>query len=210
MKRLSALAITLLATPALLVGLAGCGGGDKPTTSAPPTAGAPTSGATPATGSVSPGPTGSAAAVAEFTVDGAGPYELGTTLAALQSANLLSSVATGGTCPQNTTARGTGTWADLELSFHPDGALYLAVNKSPAVPTPSGAWVGTSLDDLKKIYKGLVTREVSHGADAGFVVRTNTGRGILFSLDISKSVVSMTAGDGNYLITTFQSGEQFC
>jgi hypothetical protein len=144
-------------------------------------------------------------------VDGAGPYELGSALTALQTANLLSSVATGGAaCPQNTTARGTGIWADLELSFHPDGTLYLAVNKSPSVPTPSGAWVGTSLDDLKKIYKGLFTKEVSRGADTGFVVRTNTGRGILFTLDTSKSVASMIAGDGNYLISTFQSGAEFC
>jgi hypothetical protein len=205
MKRVSVLLLMLLTVPALL---AGCGG-DKPTTTSPPTAGTPTTGAA-ATGSVSPGPTGSAAAVAEFTVDGAGPYELGATLTALQSANLLSAVATGGTCPQNTTAKGTGAWSDLELSFHPDGTLYLAVNKSPSVPTPSGAWVGTSLDDLKKIYKGLVTREVSHGGDTAFVVRTNTGRGILFALDTAKSVVSMTAGDGTYLTTTFESGQPFC
>lgn len=205
MKRVSVLLVTLLAVPALL---AGCGG-DKPTTSAPPTAGAPTTGV-PATGSVSPGPTGSHAPVPEFTVDGAGPYELGATLTALKTANLLNEVANDSTCPQNTTAKGTGAWADLELSFHPDGTLYLAVNKSPSVPTPSGAWVGTNLDDLKKIYKGLFTREVSHGTDTGFVVRTNTGRGILFALDTSKSVVSMTAGDGNYLISTFESGSPFC
>ena len=209
MKRLSALVITLLAVPALL---AGCGGDKPTTTTAPPTAGAPTTGVATATGSVSPGPTGSAAAVPEFTVDGAGPYQLSATLAALQSANLLATVVTGADsgCPQNTTAHGTGTWADLELSFHPDGTLYLAVNKSPSVPTPSGAWVGTSLDDLKKIYKGLPGREVSHGADTGYVVRTNSGRGILFVLDTAKTVVSMIAGDGNYLITTFQSGAKFC
>src|SRR6185503_3301909 len=75
MKRLSVLVIALLAAPVLL---AGCGG-DKPTTSAPPTAGAPTSGA-PATGTVSPGPTQSGTPVPEFTVDGAGPYELGSAL----------------------------------------------------------------------------------------------------------------------------------
>jgi hypothetical protein len=206
MKRLCVLVITLLAAPALL---AGCGG-DKPANTAPPTAAAPTTGAA-ATGSVSPGPTGSAGAVPEFTVDGAGPYELGSALTALQSANLLASVVTADTaCPQNTTARGTGAWADLELSFHPDGTLYLAVNKSPSVPTPSGAWVGTSLDDLKKIYKGLFGREVNHGTDTGYVVRTNSGRGILFVLDSAKTVTSMIAGDGNYLITTFQSGAKFC
>ena len=76
--------------------------------------------------------------------------------------------------------------------------------------TPSGAWVGTSQDDLKKIYKSLIIREVSHGADTGIVVRTNTGRGILFVFDTSKSVASMTAGDANYLISTFQTGAEFC
>jgi len=206
MKRLSVLVLTLIAVPVLL---AGCGG-DKPTTSAPPTAGAPTTGA-PASGTVSPGPTASGTPVPEFTVDGAGPYELGAALTALQAANLLSDVATGsGACPQNTTAHGTGAWADLELSFHPDGTLYLVVNKSPSVPTPSGAWVGTSLADLKKIYKGISNREVSHGGDNGFVVSTTTGRGILFVLDTSKSVVSMVAGEGIYLITTFQTGKEFC
>src|SRR5262245_23622476 len=105
-------------------------------TTAPATSG---STASPSPGA-SPTPSGSPAAAIEFTVDGAGPYQLDTSLAALQAAGLLAEVATGGaTCPQNTTARGTGVWTDIRLSFRPDGHLYLAVNRSASVPTPSGA-----------------------------------------------------------------------
>jgi hypothetical protein len=209
MKRLSVVVLTLLAAPALTA-LAACGG-DEPATTPPPVTGSSATGGPSAAGSASPGPTASGEPVLEFTVDGAGPYQLDATLTALQTANLLTNVATGADpCPENTTARGTGIWADLELSFKPDGTLYLAINKSPTVPTPSGAWIGTPVEDLKKIYKGLFTREVTHGADTGFVVRTNSGRGILFALDSAKTVVWMAAADGNYLISTFQTGSEFC
>jgi hypothetical protein len=208
------LAFRMLVGAALLAGsglLAACGGDDPPPNTAPPTGATASGGTTPSAGSASPGPTGSATALVEFTVDGAGPYQLDTTLTQLQTAGLLSNVVTGGApCPQTTTARGTGAWADLHLSFHDDGALYLAVNRSPTVPTPSGAWLGTTLADLKKIYKGLPGVEVKSGADTGYVVRTVSGRGILFALDTAKTVAWMAAGDASYLISTFQAGSEFC
>ena len=56
---------------------------------------------------------------------------MGKKLTDLQAANQLAEVATGAeTCPQNTTARGTGVWTDVRLSFRPDGKLYMAVNRS--------------------------------------------------------------------------------
>ena len=49
-----------------------------------------------------PAPTASAAALIEFSTDGAGPYQLGLTLTQLQAKPGLEEVTTGGVCPNNT------------------------------------------------------------------------------------------------------------
>ena len=104
-------------------------------------------------------------------MDGAGPYKLGATLASLQAANQLAEVAKGTeVCPENTFARGTGVWTDVRLSFRPDGKLYLLVNRSPNIPTPSGAWLGTSLNELKTIYNGIPGQELSQGPGKAYLV----------------------------------------
>lgn len=113
-------------------------------------------------------------------------------------------------CVGNTTARGTGVWRDVRLSFRKDGQLYLAVNKSPSIPTPSGAWLGTSLAELKSIYKGVAGQELTRGAHSAYLVTTLSGRGILFDLDASKRVVSMAAGDAAYLKSSYLRGTGFC
>src|SRR5690606_1116022 len=135
-KRLPVLAVVLL------LAIAGCGSDPQPPTTSDPTT-------PPASPSASPGasvtPSASPVELVQFTVDGAGPYKLGTTLDSLQAANQLAEVNTGSeVCPQNTYARGTGTWTDIRLAFRPDGALYMVTNRSPSIPTPSGAWLGTS------------------------------------------------------------------
>jgi hypothetical protein len=191
----------------VLLAAAGCGSDKKP----PATPPAKATGATPAASGASATPSGSPAALIEFTVDGAGPYQLGTTLASLQATKNLDEVATGGqVCPQNTTARGTGTWKDIRLSFRSDGKLYLAVNRSTSIPTPSGAWLGTTLAQLKSIYAGVSGEELAHGAGGGYLVTTLSGRGILFDLDANKKVISMTAGDSAPLKASYLGGTDFC
>jgi hypothetical protein len=84
-------------------------------------------------------------------------------LADLQGAGQLDEVGAAAGCPGNTTARGTGTWEGIRLSFRPDGALYLAVNRSPSIPMPSGAWLGTTLAELSRSTRTFPDR-ISSGA----------------------------------------------
>ena len=107
-------------------------------------------------------------------------------------------------------ARGVGVWRDVRLSFRQDGRLYLVVNRSDQIPTPSGAWLGTTLVDLKKIYSGLVNQDLTRGTNSAFLVQTLSGGGILFELDPAKKVMSMTAGDAAFLRTSFNGGTNFC
>ena len=201
--------LSLLVTVALIA-LAGCG--SDPETSANPTppAGTPSVGAS---GSAGPSvtPSVSASDLIEFTVDGAGPYKVGATLASLQAANQLAEVAKGTeVCAENTFARGTGVWTDVRLSFRPDGKLYMLVNRSPNIPTPSGAWLGTSLNELKTIYNGIPGQELSQGPGKAYLVSTISGRGILFDLDESQRVRAMIAGDSSFLRTGYSGGTDFC
>ena len=157
-------------------------------------------------------PSGSpSSAVAEFTVDGTGPYQIGDKLTDLQTDPGLTNVITNGkACPNNTTAQGTGAWKDVYLSFHSDGTLYLALNRSPQIPTPSGAWLGTSLAQLKTIYAKVQTELLTAGAAKAFLVITLSGGGILFQLNPQGQVVSMAAADAYYLKSSFQTGAAFC
>jgi hypothetical protein len=145
----------------------------------------------------------------EFTVDGAGPYQLGETLISLRT-QLDQVVGGNAPCTQNTTARGTGKWKDVQLSFHQDGMLYLVTNKGIDLPTPSGAYLGTALADLKKIYAGVGGQDLTRGTNSAYLVTTLSGRGILFELDPSKSVSVMRAGDGTYLKAGFLGGGTYC
>jgi hypothetical protein len=195
----------------VLLALTGCGKGNKNNPPAPGATGESPTATASAGASGGPTPTGSPAEVIEFSVDGAGPYLLGSKLAELQTAPGLEDVKTGGeTCPQNTTARGTGTWHDIYLSFRPDGTLYLLVNRSAAIPTPSGAYLGTPLAQLKTIYAGISGTELSAGPSKAYLVTTVSGRGILFTLDSANLVFTMVAGDATYLKTSFTSGTDFC
>jgi hypothetical protein len=129
----------------------------------------------------------------------------------LQATPGLTNVTTGGqTCPTNTTAQGTGVWKDVQLWFHQDGALYLAVNRSPSIPTPSGAWLGTTLAELKKIYAQVQTEQLTVGTAKAYLVITLSGRGVLFDLNAQGAVISMAAADAVYLRTSYQNGAGFC
>jgi len=206
-KRLAA-AVTVMGT---LLMLSACGHPSAKDTAptAPASVTAVSDGATIAPSTVSSGsPTPT---VVEFTVDGTGPYQIGAMLTDLQAASGLTNVTTGAqSCPTNTTAQGTGAWKDLHLSFHPDGALYLAVNRSPTIPTPSGAWLGTTLAQLKTIYAKVQTEQLTAGTGKAFLVITLSGRGILFDLNTQGAVISMAAADASYLRTHYQNGTDFC
>jgi len=146
----------------------------------------------------------------EFTTDGAGPYQLGKGLTELQADPGLEQVGPDPDCPGNMTARGTGPWRDVVLHFRPDGRLYLTENRSLALPTPSGAYLGTPLEDLKTIYAGLVNEEITRGDTKAFYVQTFGGRGILFQLNANEQVDVMYAADGPWLRNTFAISENLC
>jgi hypothetical protein len=206
--------VVAVAAVVALLAVPGCGAGPAKGTSAPPPG--PTTGAASPSGggTTPPGPSASpssSAVVVEFSVDGAGPYQIGAHLSDLQTTPGLSDVTAGGQgCPQDTSARGTGVWKDVYLSFHQDGELYLAVNKSLSIPTPSGAWLGTPLAQLKTIYAKVQTQQLAVGARKAFLVITLSGRGILFDLSPQGTVASMAAGDATYLATTYQQSTNFC
>jgi hypothetical protein len=194
----------------ILFALAGCGSEEQPPANPTPTGGTPSAGASGSAGP-SASPSAGASDLLEFTVDGAGPYKLGATLASLQAANQLAEVTKGNeVCPENTFARGTGPWTDIRLSFRSDGKLYLLVNRSGTIPTPSGAWLGTSLNELKTIYNAIPGQELTQGPGKAYLVTTVSGRGILFDLDESQRVRSMAAADAYFLKTGYTGGTDFC
>jgi hypothetical protein len=199
----------MIVTATLLVAavaLAGCT--KKTPTGAPPPSG-PSAG-TDTTDNPSPGVSETPSNAFEFTVDGAGPYQLGETLTSLRSVGLDQIVAGAAPCSQNTTARGTGKWKDVYLSFHADGTLYLVTNKGIDLPTPSGAFLGTPLAQLKKIYAGVTGQDLTFGTNGAYLVTTLSGGAILFELDPSKSVSAMRAGNGTYLKAAYLGGGNFC
>jgi hypothetical protein len=205
------LAATVIAALAALPGCGHVPARATAPTPAAPVSSAPVSGGPTTEPSVPPSGSPSTSEVVEFTVDGAGPYQIGDMLDDLKAAPGLTNVTTGGaTCPDNTTAQGTGTWKDVHFSFRKDGALYLAVNRSPSIPTPSGAWLGTTLAQLRTIYAHVQTDVLTAGNAKAFLVTTVSGRGILFDLNAQGAVISMVAADADYLRTSYQAGTDFC
>ena len=197
-------AVTLVVTA---VALGGCT--KKAVSGVPVPEGSSPSTTTTGTEEPSPGATETPSNLFEFTVDGAGPYQLDQTLLSLRP--MLDQVVGGNPpCTANTTARGTGKWKDVLLSFHPDGTLYLVTNRAIDLPTPSGAYLGTPLAQLKKIYAGITGQDLTRGTNSAYLVTTLSGRGILFELDPSKSVSAMRAGEGTYLKAGFLGGGTFC
>ena len=205
MKRLGLALVLVLAVTA-----AGCKK-DAPTSA--PTAAGPSAAVSPSaspSAGASANPSASAdTGLVEFTVDGAGPYQLGATLASLTAD--LEEVKTGAApCPDDTTARGKGVWQDLQLQFHKDGTLYLAINRSTNIPTTSGAWLGFTLAQLKTIYSKVPTEDLTHLPGSAFLVTTTSGRGVLFELNAAKKVTAMYAGEAPFLKASYVGGTGFC
>jgi hypothetical protein len=197
----------ILIAAGLLLALAGCGG-HKPAAAPPPASPAPSSGQPSGAASASASASPSAAVLAEFSVDGVGPYQIGASLTALKASPGLDGVTTGGqTCPDNTAAQGTGAYHDVQLRFRKDGNLFLLINKSTSIPTPSGAWLGTSLAQLKTIYATTQGEDLTRATSAAFLVTTQSGQAILFDLGPTQQVTDMiTTADAAYLKATFLSG----
>jgi hypothetical protein len=195
----------ILIAAGLLLALGGCGG-HKPAAAPPATGSAPASGQPSGAASASPSASPSAVLV-EFSVDGVGPYQIGASLTALKASPGVDAPTTGGqTCPDNTVAQGTGAWHDVQLHFRKDGNLFLLINKSTSIPTPSGAWVGTTLAQLKTIYASTQGENLTRATATAYLVTTQSGQAILFDLGPSQQVTDMIAGDGPYLKATFLSG----
>ncbi|MFC7247172.1 hypothetical protein ACFQO7_32260 [Catellatospora aurea] len=201
--------VCLALLPVLTVAvLAGCGDDDPAPTTPSPSAQASVSAEASPSAATSPAASPSPSPAINFTVDGAGPYTIGANLEALKAGGILDKVATGAeTCPVNTTASGTGVWKDIQLQFRPDGVLYLVVNRSKTIPTPSGARLGMTLAAVSSIY-GNLGKELNGGA--AYLVTTTSGRGILFDLDQNKKVFAMIAGDAAYLKSSYEGGTDFC
>lgn len=210
MRRTRTTRLARALVPAALIGalLAGCGKPAQPPATPTETPTQPATETPTETVTPDPSPTPSDEDL-HFTVDGAGPYELGTTLASLQAANQVTNVGPGDdVCATATSARGTGDWAEIYLYFK-DGKLYLVRNRSVSIPSPSGAWLGTTLADLKTIYRQISGEEITRGSSAYFLAGTISGRGILFELDTNKRVKSMFAGETFYLKNAARTGN-FC
>jgi hypothetical protein len=201
--------VTVLLVAGVLA-LAGCSSGTPAGAGEQPTSSATSGGTGPAgpTTSTTPTPTGDPI---EFSVDGAGPYQLDAKLTDLQSAGKVTNITVGATgCPDTTTASTTGVWSGIQLYFHKDGTLYLLVNQSTGIPTPSGAYLGTKLADLKHIYAAVTGTDLAHGDQKAFLVTTLSGRAILFQLSSIQTVVSMSAGDSSALQQAFVNGTPYC
>ncbi|WP_162907654.1 hypothetical protein [Allorhizocola rhizosphaerae] len=202
MKRIGLLVLVA----AVLVGSAACNKKEPVLTQPSPTTALPTGSA-----AATAPPSGAPSATAEpnhFTVEGAGPYRIGAALEALRPQ--LDEIKTGGeTCAANTTAKGKGAWKDIQMSFRPDGKIYIVINRSTTIPTPSGAWVGMTLASVSSIY-GPIGQELTQGPHTAYLVTTDTGRGMMFDLDDSKKVIAMIAGEANYLKTSFLGGTDYC
>ena len=105
----------------------------------------------------------------------------------------------------------TRTAADGRMEIvRKDGKLYLALNRSDSIPTPSGVWLGTTLADAKKIYGGLQTQDLARGTSKAFLIQTLSGGGILFEIGPGDKVISKAAADAAYLRNTYSAGTDYC
>jgi hypothetical protein len=206
-----------VALVAVALGLAACNKSSPPPSNAAATPTVTTSGGTATP--TNPVPTTTPPQLIEFTTDGPGPYALGRTLPQLQQgAPGVDDVGPYEECPGYTKARGVGVWHDVELFFKPDGRLYLAINRSLSIPTPSGAYLGTTLADkgsqkgLRSIYASVTTKfELPNSSNpTAFLVQTLDGGGILFELNEGDEVTAMYTAAANYLRVTYTAGGPWC
>ena len=141
-----------------------------------------------------------------ITVDGAGPYKHGDTLTHLQSAGLIADQESGGElCPSFLGATGNGKWTGVELWFEPEGELDYVMVRSDTISTPSGATVGTTLNQLRSIY-GAQGEVLSNGDAKAYLVVVS-GKALYFDLDQENTeVLAILAGGADRLRSRFLDG----
>jgi hypothetical protein len=84
------------------------------------------------------------------------------------------------------------------------------VNGSASLATPSGAKVGTTLNELKSLY-GPAGEELTYKTRAGYLVKSPSGNGLLFDLDVNtKKVKDVVAGNAAYLKESFLFESDYC
>jgi hypothetical protein len=203
---------TVLVAAALLLAGTACGGKAPADPTAEPTAvttlgASPSAAASPAA-SASPkaSPSGAGGGLV-ITVDGAGPYLVGNTLMKYDAEGKLAELGNGGeACPSRWSAKGTGAWTGLQLSFTPDpGAkLEFVIARSAAISTPSGAKVGMTLAQLQSLY-GPKGETLSVGGAKAYLVAAS-GKALYFELDMDNKAFAIIAGDATRLKNRFLDG----
>jgi hypothetical protein len=146
----------------------------------------------------------------QFTADGIGPYQVGSSLTVLQAQGLIADVQPSLHCDDSwQSAEATGPYAgQVSLTFHQDRLTDLATD-SPELVTPSGARVGMTMTELQGIYGDRGTLFTGVNGNQAFSVRVlDTLIGIVFFLDETNTeVVSMSAGGVQRLEGIAASGE---
>ncbi len=151
--------------------------------------------------------------LAAFTFDGVGPYQIGGDFDALKLHGLLADVVQGSqVCgDQYQSAHGVQPYQDIWISAKGGmSQIYVVVNGSTALATPSGAKVGSTLAQLKSLY-GSAGEELNYRTRAGYLVKSPSGNGLLFDLDVnSKKVNDVVAGKAAYLKESFLFESDYC
>ncbi len=141
--------------------------------------------------------------------NGIGPYVVGARLATLESQGLVSNVEPSFHCDDEWQgAEATGRYAGhLHLSFYL-GRLTDVHTASTELVTPSGAQVGMTLTELRRIYGQRGTLIDDNSAFQAFSVHVPDGLGIVFFLDETNTMVrSMSAGEVEWLDVAAVVGE---
>jgi hypothetical protein len=148
-----------------------------------------------------------------FTVDGIGPYQIGADFNRLKADGLLASVVLGSQAcgDDHRSAHGVQPYQDIWISAKgPNAEIYVVVNGSNVLGTPSGFKAGSALSDLKTAY-GAAGEELSYKTKAGYLVKAPSGNGLLFDLDVSsKKVNDVIAGNAAYLKESFLFEADYC
>lgn len=198
----------LLVGVSLVAMLAAC---DSTVPAVRPSVTMPPISASPIAASPSPSPSVSPA-LPVFTVDGGGPYQLGADFTKLNADGKLAEVSTSNElCGPHLNARGVAPWQDIRVSARTsDSKLYLVINRSATIATPSGAKVGMTSAQLKAIY-GAAGEELTVNSAKAYLVKTPSGNGLLFDFDVStKKVLAIIAGNATYLKDSFTNGSDYC
>jgi|KBSSwiStaDraftv2_1062776.scaffolds.fasta_scaffold184082_3 hypothetical protein len=151
--------------------------------------------------------------VSAFTVDGIGPYQVGADFNLLRAQGLLATVVLGSqVCgDDHRSAHGVPPYQDIWISAKgPKAEIYVVVNGSDLLGTPSGFKAGSDLGELKPAY-GTAGEELNYKTKAGYLVKAPSGNGMLFDLDVStKKVRDVIAGNAAYLKESFLFESDYC